>query len=327
MGKHNDLKKLIIDNNLISPMDHLIACGPGWTDLRFTKLINKITNESHYEIALLIGNDPIIFQYDNLKALHEEIVDDFIKNNNCLGYDMKNNRVHVHYEGDNIFRFGSKHGNKIFRKEFKICTLKDLARRNNYKGYINLLSSDEKHRAIQVLLAELGTKFEFKIKFGINDQSIILTQNPNLLLCENLITIENIYLDRIIIKNIENIKNSIDFLDIVWCDPYNNKPIVAFEVELGRNYRNLFTRFASFSSTSYRPLLIVVGDDYENFRYRLNDPPWPKQFENARLGYMTLDKLAYILQHIKSYGGLYTKEALYELIFNESSILYVNGNM
>lgn len=322
MEEHKNLKKLIIDNNLISPMDHLIACGSsGWTDLRFTKLANKITNESHYGISLMLKNEPIIFQYDNLKSLTEEITEDFIKNKNCLGYDFKNNRVHVHYEGDNVFRFGNTLGKKIFRKEFQICTLKDLAKRNNYKEFINLLSSKEKHRAIQLLLAELGIKLGYSIKFGRNDHSAILKNSPHISYVGNFLTIENIYLDKILIKNI---KDSIDLIDVVWCEPPSNKPIVAFEVELRRNYRNVFTRFSSFFSTKYKPLLIVVGDDYENYRYRLNDPPWPEQFKYATLGYMTLNKLAYILQHIKCYDNIFTKETLYKFIFNEPSILYFN---
>ncbi|URZ16633.1 hypothetical protein [Clostridium felsineum] len=128
-------------------------------------------------------------------------------------------------------------------------------------------------------------------------------------------------MDKILIKNI---KNSIDLIDIVWCEPKSNKPIAAFEVELGKNYRNIFTRFSSFAATNYNPLLIVVGNDYINCRYRLSDPPCPEQFKYNTLGYMTLDKLEYILQHIKHYDGIFNKETLYKFIFNEHSIIYFN---
>lgn len=321
MQEHKDLKNLIINNNLISPIDHLIACGPGWTDLRFTKLTTKLTSESHYMISLMVENKPVIFQYVNLKSLCEEINENFVKTQSSLGYDFKNNRVHVHYEGDNIFRFGNKLGKNIFRKEFQICTLKELAKRNNYKEFLNLLTKDEKHRAIQVLLTELGIKLGFNIKLGRNDYSNIIINNPYLLLMGTFLNIEDIYLDKIVIKNV---KDSIDLLDVVWCEPFSNKPIAAFEVELGKNYRNLFTRFCSFSRTSYKPFLLVVGDDYFNYRYRLDDPPWLDQFKNIPLGYMTLDKLAYILQHIKSYESIFNKDTLYEFVFSESSIIFLN---
>ncbi len=294
MHTHKELKNFIKTNKLISTMDHLIACDKhGWTDLRFTQLDTKLTPESKYFLAINIDNVPHILYYANLLDLRHEIDEKMIKSSFIKGYDPKNNRVHLHYEKDGIFRIGNKRGIDTFYVQFENCSLKELAKRHNYSKYLALLGSKEKHIGIQTLLCELGVSLGFTVKIARNDKSKIFNQNPLFVTSKMFLNFSDLDLQNIIKKPA---KEDIDLIDVLLCDPNNQRIVAAFEVELSRNYAQLFQRFSSLIQTTNYPIhLIAVGDDFYNFKANFNRPLWQYTFANSQLKYLCLDRLSEVL--------------------------------
>jgi hypothetical protein len=311
MYTHIKLKNIIKNNELISSMDHLIACdNHGWTDLRFTQLDNRLTPESKYFLAININQEPHILYYDNLLNLRNEINEKMIKSSYFEGYDKINNRVHLHYERDGIFRIGNKKGLNIFRVQFEECSLKELAKRHDYSQYLSFLDSKEIHRGVQTLLCELGISLGFNVKLAINDQSKILKQNPSLELSQKVLNFYDLNLGNIEEKKV---KNDIDRIDALWLDNINNKIIMAFEVEFSNNYSNAFERFSSLcEAVHYQVYLIGVGNDYINFRSNLNRPIWRAAFSSSQIECLSLNELCNILNLNKEIGSSLVSFALYK---------------
>jgi hypothetical protein len=271
MYTHTELKKIIKENNLVSSIDLIIACdNHGWTDLRFTRLDERLNNESKYFLALNIKNEPHILYYNNLYQLRKEIEDKMVLNSYVKGYDPKNNRVHLHYEGEGTFRIGNKDGPDIFRVQFEECTLKELAKRRDYKMYFSLLKPDERHRSMQTLLCELGISLGYSVKLASNDKSPIITQCPSLEESHKLLVMSDFILSNIKEKQVER---DIDLIDVIWFDKINNRIVMAFEVEFGRDYAKVYEKFCSLSEMlSYRSYFVGVGNNYASFNRNLSRP-------------------------------------------------------
>lgn len=316
MKDHKELKETIKKNNLISSMDHLIACDKhGWTDLRFTQLDLRITPESKYFLSININNVPTILYYNNLLELRYEIDEKMIKNSYIKGYDTINNRVFLHHLGDGKFRIGNKIGGQSFNIQFEMCTLKELAKRKNYYFYFDLLKSKEKHRSIQTLLCELGISLGFNVKIAINDKSAILKGNPDLLISQKIINFSDLNLNNMKVT-IE--KRDIDAIDVIWCNPINNKIIVAFEVELSQNYSDLYRRFSSLiNNVSYDIQFVCVGDDYINFKYNFTRPDWKFKFESHKIDYLCLNNLCDILTINTELGTSISSIIIYKKLIYE----------
>lgn len=70
---HKLLKNKIIKNKLISPLDHLIACGDsGFSDLRFTELDKRIIPESKYYLTMNLNNTPVVLYHPNFFDLRHK---------------------------------------------------------------------------------------------------------------------------------------------------------------------------------------------------------------------------------------------------------------
>lgn len=317
MKPHKELKKKILDYELVSTIDHIIACDEtGWTDLRFTRLDQKITPESKYLLTLSENHSSYIFCYNNLMELRQEIDKWFIKKPFFKGYDKINNRVHVHYEGEGVFRFGNKKGSDAFRKEFQLCSLKELAVRNNYSSYISLLSKKEKHHAIQTLLAELGISLGYYVKLAKNDSSRILKNNPSLLQRNVLLNIPDMNLINISSKRL---LDSINMIDVIWLTKNNNQIIAAFEVELSRNYASLLERMSSLLYTNCQNInFVIVGEDYINFKNSFHHPIWKRVYHDKSLGYLSLDSLGRFLNDKIKYNSTINNSTLHNMFFKNT---------
>lgn len=66
-----------------------------------------------------------------------------INNKYFKGYDSTNNRVLLHYQGEGIFRIGNKNGSNQFLTSFDICDFRTLAKRTDYKVFIDTLENAE----------------------------------------------------------------------------------------------------------------------------------------------------------------------------------------
>lgn len=324
MYSHKELKRIIIEHNLVSHLDHIIAVNNGWTDLRFTALDKRLTSESKYFLATQINDSSCILYLDNLSDLRSEIDECMIKKEFFQGYDKKNNRVHVHYEGEGIFRFGNiNQDGTALRKQFEICSLHELTKRKDYELYINLLSSKERHRAIQVLLAELGINLGYSVKLASNDESTILKNNPLSPLVGKVLSFSDLNLMNIHEKSVEN---AIDKLDVLWCNPLNNIIVVAFEVERSKNYNNLLQRFSRLAKDySKQTYYICVGSDFKNFKNVSSQYPWNTVFSKHNLGYLTLNSLFKFLEANRYLGSYIDKIILFKKLFNEEvNYLFTN---
>lgn len=300
MNLHKKLKDKIQKNQLISSIDQITACGNhGFTDLHFTNLDKKLTKDSKYYISLNIDNTAIILNHPNLYNLRKEIDEKMIKTNYFSGYDKKNNRVILHYENDGIFRIGNYRSTEKFLTRFDICDFHLLAKRNNYKFFIECLSNKDKHRAIQILICELGISLGFKVKVARNDLSSICSSVYSSDIKDNLLTIKDL--------NLNNIEeglslNVIDLIDVLWLDKVTDNIIVAFEVERSKNYDSVLRRLSNISNPN--TYLICVGDDYFNFKNTLINPVYFNWFNSRNLNYLTLDSLFLMLNENKKYGNL-----------------------
>ncbi|WP_194191204.1 hypothetical protein [Clostridium chrysemydis] len=299
MDLHKKLKEKLQKNNLVSHIDQITACGNhGFTDLHFTKLSQRITNDSKYYIALNIDDNPIILYHPNLYNLKEEINDKMIKNNYFGGYDKKNNRVILHYESDGIFRIGNKHGPEKFLAQFDLCDFHLLAKRKNYKFFIECLPNKDKHRAIQILLCELGISLGFKTKVARNDLKPILSKNYSKDIKNNILKINDINLNHIT----ESLSlNNIDLIDVLWLEKTTDRIIAAFEVERSKNYDSVLKRLSNISDPN--TYLICVGSDYFNFKTTTLNAIYSTWFNSRRLNYLTLDSLFSMLEENKKYGS------------------------
>lgn len=314
MQVHEKLKKTLKDNKLVSPFDHLRSCGDhGFTDLAFTKLDLKITSESKYFIAININNKPIILSHPNFYDFRQEINEKMIEKNYYGGYDKNKNRVILHYKGDGKFRVGNKKGSDEFLTSFEECNFHQLTKRSNYKSFIKFLPNNEKHRALQVLICELGISQGYNVKIARNDKKSIL-------LCDYKSDIEN---DLISIKDIElssivetNAKDNIDLIDVLWYESNSKHIIAAFEVERSKNYDAALRRFSYTTSLPYSPYLICVGDDYFGFKNSTLNPMFYNWFKNSNLKYLTLDSLYTILNDNDKYG----RHISINLLFNKHLI-------
>lgn len=300
MDLHKKLKDKIQKNQLLSPIDQITACGShGFTDLHFTNLDRKLTTDSKYYIALNINNTPVILSHPNLYNLRKEIDEKMIKTNYFSGYDKKNNRVILHYEKDGIFRIGNKHGSEKFLTEFNICDFHVLAKRSNYNFFINSLPNKDKHRAIQVLICELGISLGFKVKVARNDFSRICSSIYSSDVKDNLLTIKDLNLNNI---EEDSSLNSIDLIDVLWLDKFTDSIIAAFEVERSKNYDQVLRRLSNIINPN--TYLICVGDDYLNFKNKLINPVYLNYFIKKNLNYLTLDSLFSMLNENKKYGNI-----------------------
>lgn len=298
MDLHRKLKEKLQKNKLIFPIDQITACGNhGFTDLHFTNLDKRLTTDSKYYISLNIDNNPIILSYSNLYNLRKEIDEKMINTPYFSGYDKKNNRVILHYENDGLFRIGNKHGNEKFLIQFDICDFHLLAKRNNHKFFIDSLPNKDKHRAIQILLCELGLSLGFKVKLAKNDLSKILSSKYSSDIVNNSLLIRDLSLDNIFV---DSALNNIDLIDVLWLDKYTNNIFAAFEVERSKNYDSLLRRFSNISSPE--TYFICVGDDYFNFKKILLNPIHLNWFKAKNLNYLTLDSLFLMLNENKKYG-------------------------
>lgn len=311
MNEHILLKEKLKDNKLISNIDHLRACGNlGFTDLRFTKLDNKITPESKYYLAMNIDSKPIILCHPNLYDLRKEIDERMISKKYIEGYDKKNNRVLLHYKGDGKFRIGNKKGSDEFITSFDICDFNKLAKRYNYKVFIDSLPNIEKHRALQVLISELGISQGYYVKIGRNDLKPILSSNYSSELHGKVLSIIDLELSHI---TEHNTRTNIDLIDVLWYDPFTKHIAAAFEIERSRNYDAVLRRFSSIpSSFTYNPYLICVGDDYLGFKGSMVNDMYHAWFKNSNLNYLTLDDLYSILDVNKKYNQFIPIEILFQ---------------
>jgi hypothetical protein len=316
MKDHKELKKIIKEYNLISNMDHLIACdNHGWTDLRFTKLDLRLTPESKYFLSINMNNIPTILYYNNLLELRYEIDERMIKGSYVKGYYKKENRVMLHHIGDGKFRIGNESGKDTFYVQFEECSLKELTKRKNYYKFLELLDSNEKHRSIQTLLCEFGISLGFNVKLAINDNNAILKLNPQLLNAHKIINFYDLNLNHIEVT-VE--KKDIDSIDILWCEPLRKKIIVAFEVELSKNYSDVFRRFSSLINyASYNIQFICVGDDCNNCKYNFTRPDWRIKFAQHNIDYLCLNNLCDILTLNREMGSFISPIVLYKKLINE----------
>lgn len=299
MNSHKELKEKLIKNNLISPIDQITACGDhGFTDLHFTNLDKRLTNNSKYYIAINIENNPVILYHPNLYDLRQEIDDKMIKKQYFNGYDKKNNRVILHYKGDGIFKIGNRNGIDEFITRFDICDFHLLAKRTNYKFFIDSLLDNDKHRAIQILLCELGISLGYKVKIARNDLTPILLSKYSSEIKSNILTIHDLDLSKI--EEIISI-NNIDLIDVLWCDNITNNIFATFEVERSKKYDSVLRRLSSINNSS--TYLICVGDDYFNFKNVVTNPIYSNWFSTKNLNYLTLDSLFYMLNENKKYGN------------------------
>lgn len=299
MDLHVKLKEKLQKNELVSPLDQITACGNhGFTDLHFTNLDKKLTTDSKYYISLNINNNPIILSHTNLYDLRNDIDEKMIKTTYFGGYDKKKNRVILHYEKDGIFRIGNKHNNEKFLVQFDICDFHFLAKRNNYKFFIDCLSNKDKHRAIQILICELGISLGFKVKVAKNDLSQILSLSYSSDISNNSLLIRNLDLN-----NIEEglPLNNIDLIDVLWLDKFKNNIIAAFEVERSKNYDSVLRRLSHIPNPN--TYSICVGDDYFNFKNTVLNPLYSSWFRSKNLNYLTLDSLFSMLNENKKYGN------------------------
>lgn len=299
---HKTLKEKIKANKLISYTDHLIACGPsGFSDLRLTELDKKLTKESKYYLTMTLNSEPVVLCHPNFINLRQQIDELMIKSNYFGGYDAKNNRVLLHYKGDGDFRIGNKKGGEEFITSFEICDFKTLARRINYKAFINCLPNTEKHRALQILIAELGLSFGFNVKLAINDSTSILSNENFLASSGKILELKDLNLSHI--YEINSLKD-IDRIDVVWCDPITQNIVVAFEVERSRKYDSLLRRFSTIvSNLPYNPYLICVGSDYKGFKSCARRDMSSYWFRNSNLRYLFVDDLYLILQANKKFNS------------------------
>lgn len=298
MCTHKQLKENLQKNNLISPVDYIIACGShGFTDLHFTNLDKKICTDSKYYISIAIENKPIILCHPNFYNLRQEIDEKMIKKEYFNGYDKKNNRVILHYKGDGKFRIGNKKGTNEFITHFDICDFHMLAKRKNYKYFIDSLSNKYKHRALQILLCELGISLGYKVKVAKNDLKPILTSKYSSEIKGNFLTIHDLELSHIR----DGISlNNIDLIDVLWYDNNSHNIIAAFEVERSKNYDSVLRRLSCISSPS--TYLICVGDDYFSFKNTVMNPVFFYWFKDKNLNYLTLDSLFLMLKDNEKYG-------------------------
>lgn len=300
MDSHKKLKEKLQKNKLVSPLDQITACGNhGFTDLHFTNLDKKLTTDSKYYISLNINNNPVILSHPNLYNLRKEIDEKMIKKNYFDGYDKKNNRVILHYEKDGIFRIGNKRATEKFLTQFYICDFHLLAKRNNYKFFIDCLSNKDKHRALQILICELGISLGFKVKVAKNDLTPILLTDYSSEVKNDILTIRDLQLN--------NIKeglslNAIDLIDVLWYDDFTDNIIAAFEVERSRNYDSVLRRLSNIPTPF--TYLICVGDDYFNFKNVVMNPVYFNWFKSKNLNYLTLDSLFSMLNENKKYGSV-----------------------
>lgn len=311
MNEHIVLKKKLKDNKLISNIDHLIACGNlGFTDLRFTKLDKKITPESKYYLAMNIDNKPIILCHPNLFNLRKEIDERMISKKYIEGYDEKCNRVLLHYKGDGKFRIGNKKGSYEFITSFDICNFNKLAKRYNYKVFIDSLPNIEKHRALQILISELGISQGYYVKLGRNDLTPILSSDYSLELCGKVLSISDLELSHI---TEHNTRTNIDLIDVLWYDPLTKQIVAAFEIERSRNYDAVLRRFSSIPSNfAYNPYIICVGDDYVGFKNSMINDMYYNWFKDSSLNYLNLDDLYSILDVNKKYNQFVPIETLFQ---------------
>lgn len=298
MELHKELKDKLLKNHLISPIDKITACGKhGFIDLPFTTLDKRLTINSKYYIAINIDNNPVILSHPNLYNLRKEIDEKMIKKNYFSGYDKKRNRVLLHYENDGIFKIGNKHGHEKFLTKFDICDFHLLAKRSNYRFFIECLSSKDKHRAIQILICELGLSLGFKIKVARNDLTPICSSIYSSDIKDNLLTIKDLNLN-----DIEEVYvNDIDLIDVLWLDKTTDNIFAAFEVELSKNYDSVLRRFSNIKNPN--TYLICVGNDYFNFKNKLNNNMFYHWFNSKNLNYLELDSLFSMLNETKKYGN------------------------
>lgn len=311
MKDHHELKKILNDYKLISNIDYLIACGKnGFTDLRFTKLDKKLTEDSKYYLATDIDAKPFLLYHPNLLDLRKEIDEKMIKNKYFNGYDKKNNRVLLHHKYDGIFRIGNKNGTEEFLVNFDICDLSKLAKRKNYKAFIDLASNKDKHQYIQLLLCELGVSQGYNVKLARNDSKSILSSAHCSIVLNNIISVNDLDISHI--KESSHIQN-IDLIDVLWSDPITKQVIAAFEVERSKNYDSVFRRFSSLTYLyPYKPYLICVGDDYNGFKNSFRNDIFKTFFKSSNLNYLRLDNLYEILYLNKKYKKYIPIEILFE---------------
>ncbi|MCC5910028.1 MAG: hypothetical protein JJT76_06275 [Clostridiaceae bacterium] len=206
--------------------------------------------------------------------------------------------------------------------QFQECSLEELAKRRDYYVYLSLLKSKEKHRCIQTLLCELGISLGFHVKLALNDESKILHTNLILARSKKFLDFYDLNLSTIVEKQT---KKDINYIGVLWCDPLNQKVIVAFDVELSGNYSQLFQRFSSLAkSTSYPLHFIGVGDDFTNFRNNFNRPIWQSAFSSYKFGYLDLDELCDILTFKRELGSsvssLASSKIVFEKLINDKSL-------
>lgn len=309
MQVHKELKKMIEDNQLISPLDHLRSCGNhGFSDLNLTKIDNKIRPESKYLIALNLNDKPIILSHPNFYDFREEINEKMIKKAYYGGYDSKKNLVKLHYLGDGKFRVGNKKGIDEFITMFDQCNFHQLAKRYNYKTFINSLNNNEKHRALQVLICELGISQGYHVKIARNDLSYILSCDYTSDIKNSLVYLENLELSSI--KQL-NAKSKIDLIDIIWYDHENKKIVAAFEVERSKKYDAVLRRLSYLNDLPYNPYLICVGTDYSGFRNIAHADMYMQYFKNKKIKYLPLCSLYSLLIENDKYGKLLSIDNLF----------------
>lgn len=303
MQVHKQLKKKIEDNKLISHLDLLRSCNEhGFTDLLFTKLDLKLKPESKYLIAININNKPIILSHPNFYDFRQEIQEKMIKKPYYEGYDSHRNRVLLHYLGDGRFRVGNKKGNDEFITTFDECNFNLLTKRHSNEAFVNFLNSDEKHRGLQLLIAELGRSLGYKVKIARNDKKSIL----NCDYIEPGIEYDFISINDIELSNIigGKAKSDIDLIDVIWYDDSDKRIIAAFEVERSRNYDSVLRRFSNLKDLLYSPYLICVGDDYFGFKNSVSTTIFSNYFKTTNLKYLPLENLYKILNDNNRYNTI-----------------------
>lgn len=300
MHVHEKLKKKLEDNKLISHFDYLRACGSsGFTDLYFTKLDLKINPQSKYFIAININNKPTILCHPNFYDFRQEINEKMIINEYYKGYDKKKNRVLLHYIGDGKFRVGNKNSSDEFITSFEECNFYELAKRHDYKKFIELLPNNEKHRALQILICELGVSRGYHVKIARNDEKRILLSDYKSNIEKNLISIKDIKLSNITECNA---KNNIDLIDVLWYEPKTKHIFAAFEVERNKSYDSVLRRFSYLKDKNLSTYLICVGDDFLGFKNRCKlNPMFYDWFKSRNLKYLTLDSLYNMLKDNEKY--------------------------
>lgn len=299
MDSHKKLKNILIQNHLVSYTDQITSCGNhGFTDLHLTNLNKKISDESKYFISLNINNNPHILVHDDLYNLIQEIKEKMILSNYFGGYDRKNNRVLLHYENDGKFRIGNKHIDEKFLIQFDICNLSSLAIRKNYKFFIDILPSKDKHYGIQTLLAYLGISLGFKVILPKSDLTRISNETYSSDIAHKILTINNIKLNTLL----EEYKKSINTIDVLWINTITNDVFAAFEVELSKNYDAVLRRFSNI--TNSHTYLICVGNDYINFKNSFNANIFKTHYASRNINYLTLDLLYAMIKESEKYSDI-----------------------